>query len=135
LLRGTTRAIFGSSDYQEAKNVATFGPNVMPNTSYRAARIRVVRGTTVTWLLPRHRGCVRGNQGLLVVANSTGVIRTVRFFDGKRPIKTVSKGVSGLYAATWRVRAAKPGLHKLRAVVESARGRDAAASRVVRLCK
>lgn len=135
LLRGTTRAIFGASDYQEAKNVATFGPNVMPNTSYRAARIRVVRGTTVTWLLPRHRGCVRGNQELLVVANTTGVIRAVRFFDGKRPIKTVSKGVSGLYAATWRVRAARRGLHRLRAVVESVRGRDAAASRVVRLCK
>ena len=135
LRRGITRAVFGASDFQEAKNITTFGPNVMPNTSYRATRIRVVRGTTATWLLPRRRGCVRGNQGLLVVANTTGRIRAVRFLDGRRPIKTVRKGVSGLYSATWRVRAAKRGRHRLRAVVDSVRGRDAVASRVVRLCK
>ena len=44
LRRGSTRAIFGASDFQEAKNITTFGPNVMPNTSYRGARIRAVRG-------------------------------------------------------------------------------------------
>lgn len=135
LRQGSTRAIFGASDFQEAKNITTFGPNVMPNTSYRGVRVRAVRGTTVTWLLPRGRNCVRGNQGLLVVANTTGRIQAVRFLDGKRPIKTVTKGVSGLYAATWRTRAAKRGRHVLRAVVESARGRDAVTSRVVRLCK
>ncbi len=135
LKRGSTRAIFGASDFQEAKNITTFGPNVMPNTSYRGVRIRAVRGTTVTWLLPQHRGCLRGNQGLLVVANSTGLINRVRFLDGKRAIKTVAKGVSGLYSATWRTRGARHGRHELRAVVESARGRDVLASRVVRLCK
>jgi hypothetical protein len=135
LRRGSTRAIFGASDFQEAKNITTFGPNAMPNTSYRGARIRAVRGTTVTWLLPRHRGCMRGNQGLLVVANTTGRVKAVRFLDGRRTIKTVTKGVSGIYSATWRTRAARLGRHKLRAVVESARGRDVLASRVVRLCK
>jgi minor extracellular serine protease Vpr len=135
LRRGSTRAIFGASDFQEAKNITTFGPNAMPNTSYRGARIRAVRGTTVTWLLPRGRNCVRGDQGLLVVANTTGSIRAVRFLDGKSPIKTVTKGVSGLYSATWRARAARRGRHMLRAVVESARGRDVVASRAVRLCK
>jgi hypothetical protein len=135
LKRGSTRGIFGASDFQEAKNITTFGPNVMPNTSYRGVRIRAVRGTTVTWLLPRSRSCRRGNQGLLVLANTTGAIRAVRFLDGRRPIKTVRKGVAGLYSATWRTRRAKPGRHRLRAVVESARGRRAVASRVVRLCK
>ncbi len=135
LRRGTVRAIFGASDFQEAKNITTFGPNVMPNTSFRPVRIRAVRGTTATWLLPRGRGCVRGNQGLLVVANTTGRIQRVRFLDGKRPITTVTKGTSGLYTALWRTRKARHGRHRLRAVVESARGRDAVASRVVRLCK
>ncbi len=135
LRRGSTRATFGASDFQEAKNITVFGPNVMPNTSYRGVRIRAVRGTTVTWLLPRGRNCVRGNQGLLVVANTTGDIRAVRFFDGRRPVKTVTRGFSGLYSATWRARRARPGRHRLRAVVDSARGRNAIASRVVRVCK
>jgi len=135
LRRGSTRAIFGASDFQEAKNITTFGPNVMPNTSYRGARIRAVRGTTATWLLPRGRGCLHGNQGLVVVANTTGKIHDVRFLDGKRPIKTVRKGISGLYSAGWHAPAARHGRHLLRAVVESARGRDVVVSRVVRLCK
>ena len=107
----------------------------MPNTSYRGARIRAVRGTTATWLLPRSRRCLRGNQRLLVVANTTGSIHAVRFLDGERRIKTVRNGVSGLYAATWRAKAARHGRHRLRAVVDSGRGRDVVASRVVRLCK
>jgi hypothetical protein len=94
-----------------------------------------VRGTTVTWLLPRDRGCLHGNQRLLVVANTTGSIHAVRFLDGKMRIKTVRKGVSGLYFATWRTQAARRGRHLLRAVVDSGRGRDVVASRVVRLCK
>jgi hypothetical protein len=135
LRRGRTRAIFGASDFQEAKNITSFGPNVMPNTRYKSARIRAVRGTTVTWLLPRGHGCLHGNQRLLVVANTTGTIHAVRFLDGKRPIKTVRHGVSGLYGATWRVGAARHGRHRLRAVVDSARGRNVVASRTLRLCK
>jgi minor extracellular serine protease Vpr len=135
LRRGSTRAVFGASDFQEAKNITSFGPNVMPNTRYRSARIRAVRGTTATWLLPRSRGCLHGNQRLLVVANTTRSIRAVRFLDGKRRIKTVRKGISGLYVATWRAQAARHGRHRLRAVVDSGRGRDVVASRVVRLCK
>jgi len=135
LRRGSTRGTFGASDFQEAKNITVFGPNVMPNTSYRRVRIRAVRGTTATWLLPRGRNCVRGRQGLLVLANTTGTIRSVRFFDGKRLLKKVTKGVSGLYSATWRAPRARPGLHRLRAVVDPARGRNAVASRVVRVCK
>ncbi|MEP6909557.1 MAG: S8 family serine peptidase [Actinomycetota bacterium] len=135
LKRGRTRAILGASDYQEAKNITTFGPNVMPNTRYRGVRIRAVRGTTATWLLPRGRGCLHGNHGLLVVANTTGTINHVRFLDGRKQIKTVRRGVSGLYSAVWRVRGAKHGRHLLRAIVVSARGRDVVASRVVRLCK
>jgi hypothetical protein len=135
LRQGRTRAIFGASDFQEAKNVTTFGPNLMPNTRFRGVKIKVVRGTTVTWLLPRRRGCLRGNQGLLVVANTTNSVRAVSFFDGKRRVATDRTGVSGLYAATWRARSARKGRHRLRAVAISARGRDAVASRVVRVCR
>ena len=53
-------ALLAASDFQESKNVSTFGPNVMPNTRFRFANIRGVRGTTMTWLLPQRRGCLRG---------------------------------------------------------------------------
>ena len=69
------------------------------------------------------------------MANTTRRIRAVRFLDGKRRIKTVRNGISGLYVATWRAQAARHGRHRLRAVVDSGGGRDVVASRVVRLCK
>ena len=62
-------------------------------------------------------------------------IRAVRFLDGGRRIKTVRKGVSGLYSATWRSRTARHGRHRLRAVVDSASRPDVVASRIVRVCK
>ena len=134
LRRGSTRAIAGVSDFQEAKNITTFGPNLMPNTRYRPVRIRAVRGTTVTWLLPRGARCLRGNQNLIVLASSTGRVRAVRFFDGRRRIGTDRTGVSGLYSATWRVRSARKGRHRLRAVVSSTAGRKVA-SRALRVCR
>jgi hypothetical protein len=134
LRRGSTRAIAGASDFQEAKNVTTFGPNVMPNTRYRAVRIRAVRGTTATWLLPRGGQCLRGRQTLLVVANSTARVRAVRFFDGGRRIDTDRSGVSGLYSVIWRARANRRGRHLLRAVVLSTRGQKVA-RRAVRVCR
>jgi hypothetical protein len=132
---GRTPAIFGASDFQEAKNVTTYGPNLMPNTRFRGVRITAVRGTTMTWLLPRRRGCLRGNQGLLVVANTTNRISAVQFFDGRHRVGTARKGVAGLYSFVWQARTARKGLHRLRAIAVSARGRDAVASRVVRVCR
>jgi hypothetical protein len=134
LRRGRTRAILGASDFQEAKNVTTFGPNLMPNTRFRNVRLRVVRGTTLTWLLPRGSRCLRGNQTLLVVANSTGRVRSVRFVDGRRQLGTDRRGVSGLYSVTWRARKARHGRHRLRAIAVSTAGR-VVASRRVRVCR
>jgi hypothetical protein len=116
--------------------VSTFGPNVMPNTRFRFANIRGVRGTTITWLLPRRRGCLPGNnQELLVLASTTSRIQRVRFFNGRRLIGTDRTGTAGLYSITWRTRRARKGLHRLRAVAISARGRDGRTSRVVRVCR
>ena len=116
--------------------MSTFGPNVMPNTRFRFATIRGVRGTTMTWLLPQRRGCLRGNtQELLVLANTTSRIRSVRFFNGRRLIGTDRTGVAGLYSIRWRARKARKGLHRLRAVAIPARGRAARTSRVVRVCR
>jgi minor extracellular serine protease Vpr len=134
--RGQNLTLMAASDFQESKNVSIFGPNVMPNTRFRFANIRGVRGTTMTWLLPRRRGCLRGNsQELLVLASTTNRIRRVRFFDGRRLIGTDRTGAAGLYSITWRARRAREGLHRLRAVAISARGRDARISRVVRVCR
>jgi minor extracellular serine protease Vpr len=134
--RGGNPSLLVASDFQESKNVSTFGPNVMPNTRFRFANIRGVRGTTISWLLPRRRGCLRGNnQELLVLANTTSGIRRVRFFNGRRLIGTDRTGAAGLYSITWRARRARKGLHRLRAVAISARGRDARTSRVVRVCR
>jgi minor extracellular serine protease Vpr len=134
--RGRNLALLAASDFQESKNVSTFGPNVMPNTRFRFANIRGVRGTTITWLLPRRRGCLRGNsQELLVLANTTSRIRRVRFFNGRRLIGTDRTGTAGLYSIRWRAGRARKGLHRLRAVAISARGRDARTSRVVRVCR
>jgi hypothetical protein len=116
--------------------VSIFGPNVTPNTRFRFANIRGVRGTVMTWLLPRRRGCLRGNrQELLVLVSTTNRIRRVRFFDGRRLIGTDRTGDAGLYSINWRNRRARKGLHRLRAVAISARGRDARTSRVVRVCR
>jgi minor extracellular serine protease Vpr len=135
LVPGRTRGTLGASDFQEAKNINTFGPDLMPNTRFRDVRIQAVRGTTVTWLLPRTRGCVRGSQDLIVLANSTGRVRAVRFFDGARRIGIDRHGVSGLYAVTWRARSARRGHHRLRAVVTSTRGGAVVTSRVVSVCR
>jgi hypothetical protein len=134
LKRGKNPAVVAVSDFQEAKNVATFGPNVMPNTRFRRGTIRAVQGTTATWLLPRG-GCVRGSSELLVLANSTGKVSAVRFYDGRRLIGIDRTGVAGLYTLSWRARHARKGPHRLRAVADPARGRAAVASRVVRVCR
>jgi minor extracellular serine protease Vpr len=133
---GRNLTLLAASDFQESKNVSTFGPNMMPNTRFRYANIRGVRGTTMTWLLPRRRGCLRGGrQELLVLANTTSRIRRVRFFNGRRLIGTDRRGVAGLYSITWRAGKARKGLHRLRAVAIPARGRAARTSRVVRVCR
>jgi minor extracellular serine protease Vpr len=122
-----------AADNQEAKNVDQIGANVLPNTTIKRVDIRGTTGPTVTWLLPLGTSCVKGTTPLDVAAAAPGNVRTVRFFDGKRLLKTVRKGTVGLYAASWRTRGAKPGPHKLRVVVQT-RGRSVQARRNVRVC-
>ncbi|HSP70992.1 MAG TPA: S8 family serine peptidase, partial [Gaiellaceae bacterium] len=128
---GSQRATIVASDFQETKNVSTYGPSTMPNTTYRRVTLRVVAGPTVAWLTPSAGACVRGRVELRVSAGSTAAVRVVRFLDGKRQVAAVRREVrSSVYAAAWR--AGAKGRHLLRAVVVDAKGRSAVAERVVR---
>ena len=125
-----------ASDNQETKNVNTPGGEILPNTSVRQLRVRVVAGPALTWLAPEAQECVtKPRASLAVAAGSTAGVRWVRFFDGDRRIATVRRGAGGLYGTTWRTRGLRLGTHRLRAVVRDARGRTAAAARIVRVCK
>ena len=135
LTRGRLSALAAASDYQESKNVSTFGRNIMPNTRFRPLGLRVVRGTTIDWLLPSRGACVRGRVSLLVVAGSTKRISSVRFFDARRRIGADRSGTAGLYSATWAARKAQLGRHVLRAAVSTRGGRAVAASRRIRVCR
>ena len=134
LRAGLRRAVFMASDFQEAKNANTYNRELMPNTRFREARLRVVRGATITWLAPTPRRCVPRSTPLLVVASATKRIGSVRFFDGKRRLRVARRGVAGLYSHTWRTRGARPGIHRLRAVVQAG-AQPAEATRVVRVCR
>jgi hypothetical protein len=131
---GRLQATFSVGDYQEAKNANTYGGDVLPNTRVLRSRLRVVRGATVTWLTPLARRCTGRTVELVVSAGATRRIRAVRFFDGKRRLRVVRRGVAGLYTTTWRTRRAKRGVHRLRAVVQAG-GQRAEATRVVRVCR
>jgi minor extracellular serine protease Vpr len=130
-----TRAVLLASDFQEAKNVDQAGANVLPNTRFKATRVRVVRGPALTWLAPGARTCAARREPLLVAASSTARLRSVRFYDGRRGIATVRRGVAGLYSATWRTTKARKGRHVLRAIVLDRNGRTYSARRVVRVCR
>ncbi len=133
LPKGRTAATVVASDFQETKNVSTFGDNVMPNTAYRDVRIRAVARPTVTWLTPDAGRCVRGTTDLAVAAGAPAKVREVRFFDGGKRIGVVRKG-STIYSLAWKATGA--GRHVLRAVVEDVKGRTASSTRRVRVgCK
>jgi minor extracellular serine protease Vpr len=131
---GRPRFALIASDYQEAKNANSYGGDVLPNTRITTRRLRVVRGATVTWLMPLARRCVGRSEDLLVAASATRRIRSVQFFDGNRRIRVVRRNVAGLFSTTWRTRRAARGLHRLRAVVRAGAQR-AEATRVVRVCR
>jgi minor extracellular serine protease Vpr len=131
---GKTPVIAVASDYQESKNVDQAGANVLPNTAFRSFRLRAVAGPTVTWLLPKSKTCVARNEGLFVDAGSTRGVRVVRFYDGRRRIAKVRRGLEGLYTTPWRTGKAHRGRHVLRVVVVDRRGKHASARRIVRVC-
>jgi minor extracellular serine protease Vpr len=131
---GRTPMIAIASDYQESKNIDQAG-ELLPNTAFRSFRLRAVARPTVTWLLPRPRACVRGTARLFVTAGSSRGVRAVRFFNGRRRIATVRRGIEGLYFTSWRSGKARRGAHVLRAVVTDRRGATATARRTVRVCR
>jgi hypothetical protein len=133
---GTTRAQILAADFQEAKNLGTPGGAILPNTTVQDVRFRAVKGPTVTWLVPERRSCAtKPRQRLLVLATSDARVRSVTFFDGKRRIARRAGTGLELYNAAWQSGRAKRGAHTLTAVVRDARGREARASRVVRVCR
>jgi minor extracellular serine protease Vpr len=132
---GRTSMIAVASDYQESKNVDQAGANVLPNTAFRFLRLRAVAGPTVTWLTPKARACAAKTTGLFVTAGSSRGLRSVTFFDGRRRIAKVTRGIEGLYLTAWRTAKAPRGKHVLRAVATDRRGATATAKRVVRVCR
>ena len=135
LLPGRTAATVVASDYQEAKNVNSSGPDIMPNTTFASAGLRVVNAPTVQWLVPERNECLPAQAGLVVVAASNRAVRSVRFLDGRKRVATVRSGAGGVYSSAWTTTGAKKGRHVLRAVVTDSRGRTATAERVARICR
>lgn len=124
-----------ASDFQEAKNINTEGENPMPNTRIHGIRMEAVEKPTITWITPTKNVCLAARQRLLVVASDTVPISSVGFFDGNRQIGRIRKNVVGLYEMTWRTGGTKKGTHVLTAVVSDTRGREAEATRPVRICR
>ena len=130
---GRTRFVVTASDFQEAKNVNTSGDVLLPNSTFAAARVRVVDGPAVTWLSPGGGTCLGASERLDVLASAPGKVVSVRFLDGRRALATVRTGRAGLYRATWRTAGVAKGEHELRAIVTDALGKKAEARRRVRL--
>jgi hypothetical protein len=124
-----------AADFQEAKNVDSVGDELLPNTAFASGNIRVVNRPTVTWVTPEVNECTATQAPLLVLASSTAALRSVKFFDGRKPLATDKQGGAGLFTAVWKRGAAAKGKHTLRAIVTDAKGRKAEAQRVVRVCK
>jgi hypothetical protein len=124
LRAGTLRVTMLSSDYQEAKNVDTVGPSIMPNTRRATAVVRVVARTALDWLVPSS-GCVGRHQLLLVAASSPTGVHGVRFaIDGRSAGR--AHEAHGLWRATVTL---GPGRHVL-----TARSRTVSSIRTVHTC-
>jgi hypothetical protein len=133
LRTGKRQVQASAADFQEAKNVDSVGDELLPNTAFAGGPVNVVDGPTITWLTPEIRECVPARTPLTVLAGSTAAIRSIKFFNGKKPVATVRRGAAGIYGTTWRRGGAK-GRYMLRAVVTDAKGRTAEAQRVARGC-
>jgi hypothetical protein len=124
-----------AADFQESKNVDSVGDELLPNTAFASGNIRIVNRPTITWITPEVNECTARQAPLLVLASSPVALRSVRFFDGRKPVATDKQGGAGLFTAVWKRGAAAKGKHTLRAIVTDAKGRKAEAQRVVRVCK
>jgi hypothetical protein len=126
-----------ASDFQETKNIHTEGVNPMPNSRFRGIRMEVVTRPTITWILPNQGACLPARAKLQVVAGSRAEVSSVGFFDGRRQVGRVRRSVggTGIYEFTWRTAGKRRGPHTLTAIVSDRRGREAEATRSVRLCR
>jgi hypothetical protein len=129
---GNVRAGMVSSDYQEAKNIDTIGPNIMPNTRAVLTKLHVVAGAAVDWLLPTAGVCGQRRQTFFVAASGPGGVKSVRFsVDGKRR-SIVHHGVAGLWFTTISL---SKGTHTVDATAIAAKGKPASAQRTLRTCR
>jgi hypothetical protein len=134
LTAGSHTILLLAADNQEAKNVNTIGPNPLPNTAIKTAKLRVVAGPAVTWIQPQANACATGTEHLAVLASDTAKISAVTFLDGARRVATVKNGTLDLFTANWKTRGLARGRHVLHAVVTDRRGRKASAVRTLRVC-
>jgi minor extracellular serine protease Vpr len=130
LVRGTLQLRLVASDHQEAKNIDTVGPSIMPNTRSTNVRIRVTAGTSIDWIQPAAGACLAKRQVVSVAVSSTQKVTGVRLRVDGRNLRTVRQ--ADLWAAT--LGAVSPGRHVLQAVASSAKNRVASARRIVRTC-
>ena len=131
---GRTRLVFETSDYQEAKNINTVGDAIYPNTRFAQVKLTVVKGPTVSWLLPAARACTAAAEQLVVTGNSTSKVRQVEFtVDGKR-VGVDKTGPAGIYSVAWKTAKLAHTRHLLVARLSDVAGHTARAARVVRTC-
>jgi len=135
LKTGRTTALVVASDFQESKNLNTTSDDIMPNTSVRGFRVRVVSGPVVNWLVPDANQCVQAQERLVVAASASGRLASVRFSVDGRPIATVKRNVAGLFSTAWKTKGVERGKHELRAELTTVAGGRASAARNVRVCR
>jgi hypothetical protein len=129
---GNVTAGMVSSDYQEAKNIDTIGPSIMPNTRALLTKLHVVAGAAVDWLLPTAGVCGQRRQTVFVAASGPGGVKSVRFsVDGKRR-SVVRHGTAGLWFTTLSL---SKGTHTVAATAFAAKGKPASARRTLRTCR
>jgi subtilisin family serine protease len=132
---GKVRLSVLSSDYQEAKNINTIGPALLPNTSATVIRLKVVRGPAVTWLEPARRfDCIAKPQQLLVAASAAAGVKSVRFFLDGHFVAKGHKVSDGIWSGNLTGERSK-GRHTLEAVVADGRGRTATDQLSLRRCR
>ena len=132
---GAVRLRMVSSDFQEAKNIDTQGPQIMPNTRTASTELHVVAGTAVDWLVPAAGACLATGQRLLVAAGSTRRITAVRFtVDGKLKA-VVHRPTAGLWGTKLGTTTLRRGRHTLEAVAVDTSGRSVSERRIVSVCR
>ena len=132
LKTGSVSARMLSSDYQEAKNIDTIGPSILPNTRTAAAKLHVVAGPAIDWLVPATGVCVQKREQAVVAASAPGKVSAVRFsVDGKR-VAVLHRGDIGIWSTTL---ALSPGKHVLVATASDAKGATASERRTVHACR